>query len=73
MNITVKTLYALKCLTMRLSGYMNDPTEPEFIALRHSMEYLMHHPHEPIMYSRKKLFLKKRSHFNVSSKQLMHR
>ena len=67
MNITVKTLYALKCLTMRLSGYMNDPTEPEFIALRHIMEYLMHHPHEPIMYSRKKISKQIKSYINVSS------
>ena len=35
---------------MRLSGYMNAPAEPEFITLRHGMEYLMFKPHEPIMY-----------------------
>ena len=41
---------------MRLSGYMNDPTEPEFISLKHGTEYLMHHPDEPTMYSLKKNF-----------------
>ena len=40
---------------MRLSIYMNAPTEPVFMALKHGMEYIMHHPHEPIMYSRKKI------------------
>ena len=40
---------------MLLSCYINAPTEPEFIALRHIMEYLMHHPHEPIMYSTKNI------------------
>ena len=54
MHITVKTSYDLQYLTMRLSGYINSPAEPAFVALRHGMEYLMHHPHEPIIYSRKK-------------------
>ena len=35
---------------------MKAPSEPAFLALRHDMEYLMHHPHEPIIYSRKKTF-----------------
>ena len=35
---------------------MNASTEPTFIALRHGMECLMHNTHEPIMYSRKKIF-----------------
>ena len=39
---------------MSLSGFMNAPTEPDLISLRHDMEYLMHHPHEYIMNSRKK-------------------
>ena len=43
-------------LTVRLSGYTNAPTEPAFLALGQDMEYLMHHPHEPIMYSRKEKF-----------------
>ena len=34
---------------------MNTPKEPDFIALKHGMENLMHHPHEPITYSRKKI------------------
>ena len=41
---------------MLLSGYMNTPTEPAFLALCHDMEYLMHHPHESIMYSGNKVF-----------------
>ena len=41
---------------MLLSGYMNAPTEPEFLALRHGMEYHMCHPHEHIMYSRNNIF-----------------
>ena len=41
---------------MILSGYINVPTEPVFIALRHGMEYLMHNQHEPIIYSRKNIF-----------------
>ena len=39
---------------MRISGYMNAPIEPAFLALKHGVEYLMHHPHKPIMYSRNK-------------------
>ena len=41
---------------MRLSVYMNAPTEPDFLELRNGMEYLMYHSHELIIYSRKKLF-----------------
>ena len=41
---------------MRLSGYMNAPTECKFIDLRHGMEYIIHHPNENIMYSRKQNF-----------------
>ena len=55
MHITVQTSYDLQYLTICLSVYMNTPTEPTFLALVHGMEYLMHHPHEPIMYSRKKI------------------
>ena len=55
MHINLHTRYDLQYLTMHLSGYMNSPTEPEFIALKHGMEYIIHHPHEPIMYSRKKI------------------
>ena len=49
-HITVKTCYDFQYLTMHLSGYMNSPTEPALISLKHSIEYLMHHPHETIMY-----------------------
>ena len=41
---------------MHLRGYMNSPTEPEFTALVHGMEYLTYHPHETTMYSRKNIF-----------------
>ena len=40
---------------MNLSGYMNAPTEPAFLALTDDMDYLMYHLHEPIIYSRKKI------------------
>ena len=56
MHITVQTCYDLQYLTMRLSGYTNVPTKPAFIALKHSMEYLIQHPHEPIMCSRKEIY-----------------
>ena len=54
-HITVQTCYDIKYLTMRLSGYTNDPIEPALLDLRHGIEYFMHHPYEPIMYSRKKI------------------
>ena len=53
-KITVQKHYNLQYLTMRLSGYINAPTEPSFLSLRHGMEYLMCHSHETKMYSRKK-------------------
>ena len=34
---------------------MNTPTKSAFLALKHGMGYPMHHPHEPIMYSRNKI------------------
>ena len=40
---------------MKLSGYMNAQPGPDFLDLKNGMEYLMHHPHEPIIYSRKKI------------------
>ena len=55
MCITVQTCYDIQYLTMRLSGYMNAPTEPVILALKHGMEYHMQHPHEPIMYSRENI------------------
>ena len=71
-HITVKTIYDLQYLTLRLSRYMNAPTEPAFLALKHGMEYLMHHPHEPIMYLKKK-HKKMKANINVYSKQVMHK
>ena len=58
MNITVQTCYYLQYVTIWLIDYMNSPTEPYFIALIQGMEYLMHHPHEPVMYSINKMFKK---------------
>ena len=49
-HITVQTFYDIQYITIRLSVYMNDPIEPEFLAFGHGMEYLMHHPHETIIY-----------------------
>ena len=49
MYITVQNCYDLQYLTMLLSGYMNATTEPAFLALKHGMEYCMHHPNEPIV------------------------
>ena len=37
MHVTVQTCYNLQYLTMRLSGYMNAPKEPTYIALKHGM------------------------------------
>ena len=54
--ITVQTFYDLQYLTMCLSIYINAQTKLAPLPLRHGMEYLTHHPHEPIMYSRKKIF-----------------
>ena len=49
MHTTVQTQYDPQYLTMRLSGCMNAPTEPAFLALKDGMEYLIHNPHEIIM------------------------
>ena len=49
MHTTVQTQYDPQYLIMRLSGCMNAPTEPAFLALKHGMEYLMKHPHEIIV------------------------
>ena len=55
MHITVQTRYHLQYPTMRLGGYMDSLTEPAFTSLKNDMEYLMHHPEESIMYSKKKV------------------
>ena len=52
MHITFQTCYDFQYLTMRLSGYTNTPKEPTFLDLKHCMEYIIHHPHEPSMYSK---------------------
>ena len=49
MHITFQTRYDLQYLIMRLSGYINAPTEPDFIAIKYGIECLMHHPHECII------------------------
>ena len=56
MHITVQTCYDIQYIPMRLSGYMNSPTESDLLDLKHCMEYLTHHPHEPIIYSRDKIY-----------------
>ena len=55
MYITVQTHCDIQYLTMQPSGYMNAQKKPAYIALKHGIEYLMHHPHEPIMYLIKKI------------------
>ena len=44
MKTTVQTCYDIQYITIRLSGYMNAPTEPEFIALKMSwnISYTIH-------------------------------
>ena len=56
MYFTVQTRYNIQYLTMSLSGYINSPKEPAFLDLRNGMEYIMHHPHESILYPINKLF-----------------
>ena len=56
MNITVQTRYDPQYINIYLSGYINAPTEPDFLYLKHGMEYLMPHPHEPIMYPKNKIY-----------------
>ena len=59
---------------MHLRGYMNSPTEPEFIALRHGMEYLMNLTNKNIIYLRKNIFkLNERPHkcfFKADSEEI---
>ena len=55
MHITSQTLYDLQYLTMCLSGYNNAPVEPALLARTHGMEYIIHHPQKPIIYSWKKI------------------
>ena len=56
MRITVETGCDIQYLTISLSEYVNAPIEPEFLDLRHVIKYLMHHPHEPNIYSRNNIF-----------------
>ena len=55
-HITLQICYDIHCYTICLSGYMNAPEEPALIAIEYGMEYLIHHRHELIMYSRKKSY-----------------
>ena len=73
MHNTVQTHYDLQYLTMHLSGYMNASPEPDLLAIKHEMEYLMHHPHESIMYPQKKIYKPLKYHIKLSSKQGMHK
>jgi hypothetical protein len=53
MHITTISRPDLAYATMRLSGYMSCPNLLIFHALHHTMCYLYHHPHLPIMYPSK--------------------
>ena len=55
-HITVQTRCVIQYLTMKISCYMNSPTEPAFLSLIYGMEYLMYHPQEDIIYSRNNIF-----------------
>jgi hypothetical protein len=57
MHITTISRPDLAYATMRLSGYMSRPNLPIFEALHHTMCYLYHHPHLPIMYPENQLNL----------------
>ena len=54
MHINVQICYNPQYITMSLSVYINTLPEHDLIAFKRDMEYRMHHPHEPIMYSRNK-------------------
>jgi len=69
MHVQVVTRYDLAYACMRLSGYMSAPTLPAFQALHHTMQFLYHHQHEPIMYPRKPLKTKKL--LDVTSNEVM--
>ena len=57
---------------MRLNGYINDSTEPDLLDIICEMEFLMHHTHEPILYSRESKCSKQmKSHINVYSNKGM--
>ena len=71
MHITFQTRYDIQYLIMLLDGYMNAPIEPDFISLKNYMEYIMHHTHEPIMYSRKKIYKNHESPHQYFPKQGM--
>jgi hypothetical protein len=53
MHITTISRPDLAYACMRFSGYMATPNAPIFDALHHTMCYLYHHPHLPIMYPAK--------------------
>ena len=51
-QITVPTWYDIQYITRYLSSHMNATTSSAFLALIYGMEYLMHHHHQPMIYSR---------------------
>ena len=53
LHVADKSQPDLSYASMRLTGYNANPKEPCFEALHQTMCYLFHHPHIPIMYSRK--------------------
>ena len=52
MHICVWTRVDLNYAVTRLSGYMACPKSTCFLILHQLMQYLYHHPHYPIFYSR---------------------
>ena len=53
LHIADKSRPGLSYVAMRLTGYNSNPRRPCFTILQQTMAYLYHHPHIPIMYSRK--------------------
>ena len=54
-HIAVWSRQDISHAVMRLSGYNAVPSLPCWKALDHTMQYLYHKPHVPIMYPRKKV------------------
>ena len=54
-HIAVWSRQDISHAVMRLSGYNAAPSLPCWKALYHTMRYLYHKPHVPIMYTRKKV------------------
>ena len=53
LHIADKSRPDISYAAMRLTGYNSNPRRPCHRILKQTMAYLYHHPHIPIMYSRK--------------------